>query len=147
LSAAPGHRLARLSIALTAIAFGAFGLLLLVRPEALEVVGVQIARPAGAVELRGFYGGLELGLAVFFALALGRPTWHVPALVVQVGALGGAVAGRLIGLVVVGGWEPWIAALLIAEAGGAALGALALVGLKRPWTSGTPTAPRRSRKR
>jgi hypothetical protein len=133
------------SIALTAIAFGAFGLLLLVRPETLAVVGVQIARPAGAVELRGFYGGLELGLAVFFALALGRPTWHVPALVLQLGALGGAVAGRLVGLVVDGGWEPWIAALLIAEAGGAAMGALALAGLKRHRTSGIPTARRRSR--
>lgn len=131
MTASAGGRFARVSIAMTAIAFGGFGLLLMAHPEILEAVGVKISRPAGAVELRGFYGGLELGLAMFFTMALSRPAWHAPALVVQIGALGGAAAGRLAGLAIGGGWEPWIGALLVAEAVGAVVGGLAFVGLGR----------------
>jgi hypothetical protein len=95
-------------------------------PDLLSLVGVTTTRPAGAVELRGFYGGLELGMAVFFALSVGRRGWHVPALLVQVLSLGGAVVGRLVGIAVDGGAEPLIFALLAAESGATAFGAIAL---------------------
>lgn len=85
---------ARLSLALTGLVFGGFGVALFVSPDLLATVGVEIARrPAGAVELRAFYGGLELGMAAFFLLAAAREAWHRPGLFVQVLALGGAGAG------------------------------------------------------
>ena len=124
-------RLANASILLTGIAYGGFGLLLLLRPETLGAVGVAITRPAAAVELRGFYGGLELGVAAFFFLALRRPAWHAPALTLQAASLGGAAAGRAFGLVVGGGAEPLILMLLVAETVAAAVGVTALAGLRR----------------
>ena len=123
--------LPKLSIGLAAVAFGGFGLVLLIAPGVLGLIGVEIARPAGAVELRAFYGGLELGMAVFFAAALMRPAWWRPALVVQVLAIGGAALGRLFGVIVGGGGEPLVYALMAAEAAGAAVGGLALAALHR----------------
>lgn len=118
--------LPKASIALSAVVFGVFGLLLLIRPELLGAVGVEVTRPAGAVELRAFYGGLELGLAAFFAVAVRRREWWEPALLVQILALGGVAAARLLGMLVAGEGEPLLYALMAAEAGGAAFGLLAL---------------------
>lgn len=121
-------RLPRISILLTALAFGGFGILLLIAPQVLGTVGVEIARPAGAAELRAFYGGLELGIAAFFFLALARPAWHRAALNLQVLGLGGVAIARAIG-VLLGGGEGLIYLLLAAEAGGALVGMLALRSL------------------
>lgn len=115
-----------LSIGLTSAVFGAFGAVLFVRPQLLAAVGVEMARPAAAVELRAFYGGLEVGLAIFFAASVRRPAWWRPALFVQVLTLGGAALARLLGVLVGGGGELLLYALMAAEAGGAAVGMLAL---------------------
>lgn len=133
------HRLAWLpgvSIGLTAAAFGGFGVVLLLDPGLLATVGVEVSRPAGAVELRGFYGGLELGMAIFFAIALLRRAWWRPALLAQVLALGGAAAGRVFGILVGGGGEPLIYMLLLAEATAAVVGLLALRVAPRPPAGG-----------
>jgi hypothetical protein len=84
--------LARLSLGLTAAAFGGFGAWLLVKPDALGKVGVEVPTPAARAEIRAFYGGLELGMAAFFAAAAARPTWFEPALILQSATLGGLVA-------------------------------------------------------
>lgn len=105
--------------------------MLLVHPALLEVIGVEITRPAGAVEIRGFYGGLELGLGIFFAIALARRSWWRPALLVQVLALGGAAVGRLVGILVDGGGEWLVLALMAAEAGAALVGLAALRALRQ----------------
>ena len=57
----------RLSLSLTSLAFAGFGTWLLVRPETMETVGLALTTPAAYTEVRGFYGGLELGCALFFA--------------------------------------------------------------------------------
>lgn len=118
--------LPKVSLALSAVVFGVFGLLLFVRPELLGAVGVEIARSAGAVELRAFYGGLELGLVAFFAVAVRRREWWKPALLVQILALGGVAAARLLGILIAGGGEPLLYSLMTAEVGGAAIGVVAL---------------------
>ena len=121
--------LPKVSIGLAALGFGGFGLVLLIAPGVLGLIGVEIGRPAGAVELRAFYGGLELGMAVFFAAAVMRPGWWRPALVVQVLAIGGAALGRLFAVVIGGGGEPLVYALMAAEAAGGAVGLVALLTL------------------
>jgi hypothetical protein len=123
---ADGRRFARISLALTALVFGAFGTLFLVRPETLGIVGVEAVRPAGLVELRSIYGGLELGIALFFTLSVPRTAWHRPALMLQALSLGGAAAARLAALAIGGGAEPLVLGLAGAEAAGAVIGGLAL---------------------
>ena len=60
------NRIARVSLLLAALGLIAFGAALLVKPSLLGIVGVELGRPSAATEIRAFYGGLELGLAVFF---------------------------------------------------------------------------------
>jgi hypothetical protein len=117
---------ARLSLALAALGFAGFGVAFLVRPSLLAAVGVALTEPAAAAEVRAFYGGLELGLAAFFALALARPAWHRPALVAQVAVFGGVVLGRAVGIVVDGVVDPLLLAFLALEAAGGLLGLWAL---------------------
>ena len=78
--------------------------------------------------MRAVYGGLELGLGVFFAAAVTRPAWHRPGLLLAALAFGGLAAGRLVAWLVVGLPEPLGLALHAAEVLG--LG-LALVALRR----------------
>jgi len=123
--------LARLSLALAALAFGGFGAWLLVQPEALAALGVDLTTATARTEVRGFYGGLELGLAGFFTVAALRPAWFGPALVLQVCALGGVAAGRLVGFLVDRSADGLLVALLAAELAGTVLGLAALAGLHR----------------
>ena len=67
--------LPRLSLRLAALAFAGFGVALLVRPELMGMLGLELGRAAAFTEIRAFYGGLELGLALFFALASTRDAW------------------------------------------------------------------------
>jgi hypothetical protein len=122
--------LPRISLLLTALAFGGFGVVLFADPRILEHAGVVAAGPMGVAELRAFYGGLEIGLAAFFLLASARRDWHHPALAAQVLALGGAAIGRLAGIALAGVDAPLMWTLLIAESTGAIIGVAALRSLR-----------------
>lgn len=124
-------RLARASLFITALVFGGFGIALLVMPSLMEVVQVRIVGPEGAVEIRAFYGGLELGLACFFATAAMRADWLRPGLFLQIAALGGVVLGRVVGLVVDAEVGAQIYFFMSLEAAGAMFGAVALRTLDR----------------
>lgn len=122
--------LARLSLGLTALAFAVFGVWLLVSPTSLVRIGVLLTLPNSVTEIRAFYGGLELGIAAFFVLALQRPAWFVPALVLQAVALGATAAARLFGILA-GGTTEIMLALAAAEAAGCVLAIVALSRLRR----------------
>lgn len=123
-------RLARASVGLTALVYAGFGAVMLVAPEVLGAVGIELRSAAARTEVRSIYGGLELGLALFLGLSAARGRWLEPALVVQAATLGGAALGRAVGLAVDGGVEALVVGLLCAEACGAALGVVALVRLR-----------------
>lgn len=132
----PGTTLARWSLGLSALVLLGFGVAVLLDPAVLRSAGVVAPEAAGAVELRAFYGGLELGLAAFLLLALRRPGWYVPALAMQVLALGGVALARLIGIVLTPTSEALVFGSLLVEAAGAALGLVALGRLRghgRAW--------------
>ncbi|HYH83791.1 MAG TPA: DUF4345 family protein [Longimicrobium sp.] len=124
-------RLARISLVLAGIGVLGFGVPLLVRPSLLGIVGIELTRPAAATEIRSFYGGLEIGLAVFFFAAARRDAWLRPALFAQAAGFGGIVAGRLVGFLADGSAEPMLFAFIALEASGALLGAVALWRLTR----------------
>jgi hypothetical protein len=122
--------LPRLSLRLTALVFAAFGVALLVQPSLLEALGIELGRPAAVTEIRAFYGGLELGLAAFFALASTREEWLRPALVAQAVVLGGILLARLAGIVADGSAETLILLFAAVEAVGAGLAWAALRTLR-----------------
>ena len=92
-------KLAKLSLIASAVGFFGFGIVLFIAPDLMESAGVGILDPAGRIELRAFYGGIELGLAVFFVLALKR-NWILPGLTVQIATNGMIVFIRLASLVI-----------------------------------------------
>ena len=100
----------------TAIGFAGFGLALLIFPNVIGMVGVKELTNSGLVEIRAMYGGLQLGLALFFLLALNRPRWIRPALIIHMCVVGGLALGRIFGLVVTN-WaaKPLVYLLLAAE--------------------------------
>ena len=60
-------------LVLAGLGFLGFGLWLVVDPAGgLATVDIAATSPAGLIELRGFYGGLELGLGVFFLMCAAR---------------------------------------------------------------------------
>lgn len=122
--------LARLSLGLSALAFALFGALFLVSPTTLVRIGVLLTRANAVTEIRAFYGGLELGLAAFFFLALQRPAWFAPALMLQALAFGATAAARLFGILG-GGTTQIMLALAGAEAAGCVLAIVALSRLRR----------------
>ncbi len=122
--------LARLSLGLSALAFAAFGMWFLVSPTTLVRIGVMLLHANAVAEIRAFYGGLELALGVFFLLALRRPAWFVPALMVQALTLGGVAATRLYGIAL-GGTTKIMLVFAAAEAAGCALAVVALLRLGR----------------
>jgi hypothetical protein len=115
-------------LALCALGFFAFGLWLLLDPVgALGKIGIQASSATGVVELRAFYGGMEIGLGLFLGLCLVKPEWKVAGLWLVLLANGGAGLARLLGVFLsgaaVGGYLGWA---LLWELGFAALGATAL---------------------
>ena len=119
-------------ITLCALGFLGFGLWLLTDPAALAKVGIQATSKVGTVELRAFYGGMELGLGIFLAMCLWRPEWQSAGLWLVLLANGGAGLARLLGVFLsgaaLGGYLGWA---LLWELGFAALSGLALA-LKQP---------------
>ena len=63
-------------LVLAGLGFLGFGVAITAAPAAV-LAGVGITgSPAGLVELRAFYGGLELGLGTFLLICAARPAWR-----------------------------------------------------------------------
>lgn len=121
---------ARVSLVFTAAAFGGFGVWLTVDPAALSAVDVGVGSATARTEIRAFYGGLELGLAAFFALAATRPRWFEAGLTAQLLGLGGAGLMRGLSAVLDGGASAFMGSLVAAELVGGAIGGVALLKLR-----------------
>lgn len=119
--------LSRIALITAASGFAGFGIACLVRPKSmLKRVDVRASSSRGTTELRAMYGGLELGLGVFFAAAAAKPEWSRPALVAQTLGLGALAASRLAGILADHPRGPLMKVLFVAESSAAVLGAAAL---------------------
>ena len=111
---------ARTFLAVGGAVLGVYGLLLFADPTLLgRLVGLTFVDANAPVEIRAFYGGLELGLAGFFVLASRRAVWLEPALVAFALAFGAAGAARLAGIAqfgFTGPSQPVVAAIELAGA-------------------------------
>jgi hypothetical protein len=112
-------RLTRFSLAATSSAFFVFGCWLLVQPEGLSGLGIYLPSDTAKVEIRSMYGGFEIGLGMFFLLAVMRPSWHRPALMLQAITLACLGSTRLITTLLASNPHPllyWFAALELTAA-------------------------------
>lgn len=111
----------------SALGFFGFGLWFLADPVgALALLGGGIEGDTIPVELRAFYGGMELGLAAFLVRCAMRPDWRRPGLWLVLLANAGTGLARLAALLAGGPMIPFFAGALVWEFGFAAAAALAL---------------------
>jgi len=112
---------------LAGIGFLGFGLWLIADPAGgLAMVGIAAVNPAGLIELRALYGGLELGLGIYLLLCAARPDWRRAGLWAVLLGNGGIGLTRLAGIASTGVFVPFFAYALVWELGFAVLAAWAL---------------------
>ena len=111
-------RFPTLVLILAALGFLGFGGWLVIDPAGgLAGVDIGATSPAGLVELRAFYGGLEVGLGLFLLACAARPAWRVPGLwLVLLGNLSIGLA-RVYGIASSGVFNAFFAAALAWEFG------------------------------
>jgi len=91
-----------IAILITAASFAGFAVWLGVNPNALlEAFGIEDRTPQMATEIRAFYGGIEMAIAVAMILLWRRGDLFAALLIGGLPLLGSA-SGRLIGMVVDG---------------------------------------------
>jgi hypothetical protein len=115
--------LARGFLALGALVLAAYAAAFAVDPALLgRLVGLAFEEANAFVEIRAFYGGLELGLAAFLAWAALRPAHAGAALVMFAFTFGAAGAARVWGVLAfgfTGPSQPLVAAIELAGAAAA----------------------------
>lgn len=90
-----------LPLVVAAIMFGGFGAMLVLDPTWLDRwLEIRAGGVEGKTELRAFYGGMEIGLAVFLLLCAARAAWRGIGCVALGLLCGGTAAGRIYGFVV-----------------------------------------------
>ncbi|MCC7132515.1 MAG: DUF4345 family protein [Gemmatimonadales bacterium] len=113
----------RVVLGLTGAVFVTLGLGFLVAPEGLlGLMKIQVSPERALLEIRAMYGGLELGLGVFFIVAVFRERWIRAALGAQFLVLGGMGSTRLLALLFAGRSDRLMVAFAVAEVIGAVLG-------------------------
>lgn len=118
---------ARVLLALMGITTFGFGSAYLVVPKTMAALGgIAITRPAAEAELRGYYGGLQIGMGILFFSGLVRPS------MARVGLWAAAILfaanglGRLLGIALAGAVDSFNASGVLFEFGFAGAAALVL---------------------
>ncbi len=128
--------LVRAFLAMMALMFAAFGLWSLLEPVAMAAsLGVEVAGPNGAYELRGIYGGVSLGAAALCAAGSLREAMRRPALWFLVAYMGGYVFARAAALLLGPGPTPGFWPFVAFESVCALLAILALSAGRKAATS------------
>jgi len=119
---------AKVVLIATGLMYLAFGVAFLAAPTRLGGwVHLGVDHPVARTELRAFYGGLEIGLAVFLLLCARRPGWVAAGLLAAALVLGCTAAARIVGMMVDRSTGTTLVAILLVEAAFAVAAAAALV--------------------
>ena len=117
----------RFILGFNAFAFLAFGLACLAHPDLLtDIAGLAFTRASATIEARAMYGGVQIGLGAFFALAFAREAHRRAGLGVALALFGGLALGRTVGVALAADVDAYTATALAYEWGFAALTGLAL---------------------
>ena len=112
------NRFANTLLFLGGLGFLGFGLWLVADPAGgLAGVDIGATAPAGLIELRAFYGGLELGLGLFLLACARKPEWQRPGLWLTALGNGGIGLTRIAGIAMSGVFTPFFAYALVWEIG------------------------------
>lgn len=124
----------RVVLLLSAGAFAAFGLVFLVAPERIGgLVDLDLTSATARVEVRAFYGGLEIGAAAFLIVCALRESWQQAGLAATALMLGGAAFCRGASMLLDAPVATVHYGLLAAELGGTALALWGLaLGVAKP---------------
>ena len=96
-------RWARLILWLSVPAYAGVAILFLIAPEwAASLVDLELGSATADNDVRSVYGGLGLGLAVFFGVAARRDAWVPPALALLIITMSGLALARLLSWLIVG---------------------------------------------
>lgn len=118
--------LGRIVLFLVGIAFGLYGLMCLLDPQAVaNYSGLELPNASARVEVVAMYGGLQFGLGVLFTLGAFRTSFFRTGLFVLIVTLGCLALGRAFGLWVYGASAYNVSALVF-ESISAGLAVLAL---------------------
>ena len=122
-------RAGRLALRVSCLGFFGFGLWAFVAPESmLAFVDLAQLPPAARVDVRAFYGGLELGFGAFLLFAARRDAWVRPANAAAFSIFLGCAVARAAAMIWdhTAGWP-----LLMSDAGEAAGAVLNAWALRR----------------
>lgn len=111
------------TLCLGALAFAAFGVQWLVRPDAMaHELGILLTNGDATSDARAVYGGMELGFGAFLAYSAWSPARRTQGVAAAMMVLFGLGIARLIGIVLAeGGVTSGTRQLLVTDLGGAAL--------------------------
>lgn len=124
---------ARIVLMIQIVALAGLGLAYFIRPEEMaSFSGALLMGNAAVTEVRAYYGGLQLGLAAYLAMALTRLDLLRPALMLLILLYAALALGRVAGLWLDGGAQQTfnLTALLL-EVISAGLAWWALRGIQR----------------
>jgi hypothetical protein len=112
----------RIVLTLDALLFIAFGLLYAIIPRSMAAtVGIAMNTPGALIDVRGLYGGLELGLGAYLGVCSLRVETRRTGLLAGSLALGGIAVVRLIGIAAAGAPEASVLGLVGLDCLGAVL--------------------------
>jgi hypothetical protein len=121
----------RITLWLGGLGFLGFGTAFLVDPLGVfALTGVALQGSVAAVELRAFYGGLEVGLGLFL-LGADLAGARRAGLLLVLASYGGIALARLLGIALASGGSGFLWAALAVEATLALLALVALAGHRR----------------
>lgn len=116
LAPATAPTISRVVLWLLGLSFAGFGLWALAMPYAFaSAIGFELSNAAALTEMRAFYGGLELGLGIFFVLCAVRPNLVRAGLTLGVVALASVASTRLLGLIMDNSWNALMLGVLASE--------------------------------
>ncbi|MBI3200817.1 MAG: DUF4345 domain-containing protein [Myxococcales bacterium] len=121
-------------VVLLALAAGfiAFGVAFLLAPQKLAAYAdVSTTSRLGLVELRAFYGGVQLGLGVFLAVTAMRREWQLPGLLCALLSLLGVFGARIYALTAEGWPGAMVLVFLAIELAGVVAAGFGLMKIKQ----------------
>ena len=128
---------ARVVVAVNGIAFLGFGLVGLFSPQTLaDPIGYILSTLSAYIEVRAFYGGYEIGTALFLLICAAKREWVRIGLLASVLMIGGTMGGRTLGFIVDGNPSTVMRVVLALEVVAALVSAVALRTSAAP-----PSAP------
>lgn len=117
--------LPKATLVVTGAVFVAAGMVFLANPDRLaSAIGLATQAGRSHTEIRAMYGGLQLGLGIFFLVSSVRIRWIRAALAAQSLILGFSAAGRSFGILLTGR-DRLMMGLTILDIAGAILGFVA----------------------